>query len=244
MVSKGVVMICLSAISCGHISGCMRSSALPPPASLRHQSRSAIPPITQQQPTRPLFRPPVQLGNENPWKPTVPERDWDYIVIHHTASSGGSVDSIHQSHLKKKDAAGNNWLGIGYHFVIGNGSGMRDGEIQPTFRWNEQLHGAHAGNNDYNQHGIGVCLVGNFEKEPPTASQISAVKRLVGTLKAEYDITSERIVGHRDVKETACPGRYFPMAEVSQSVSVRSFSQNQSESPAVRLASAPGSRRQ
>lgn len=241
MVSKGVAMICLTAISCGCLSGCMRSSALPPPSSMRQQNRG-IPPVTRTQPTRPLLNPPVELGQANPWKPSITERDWNYIVIHHTASSGGNVDSIHQFHLKKKDAAGNNWLGIGYHFVIGNGSGMGDGEIQPTFRWKEQLQGAHAGNNEYNQHGIGVVLVGNFEREPPTPAQLSAVKRLIGTLKAEYDITSERIVGHRDVKATACPGRYFPMAEVSRTISVHSFSENRAESPTVRLASAPGSR--
>ena len=62
-------------------------------------------------------------------------RDWDYIVLHHTASESGSVASIHEEHLRRKDKNGNAWLGIGYHFVIGNGSGMDDGEIEPTFRF-------------------------------------------------------------------------------------------------------------
>ena len=153
----------------------------------------------------------------NPWKPAVAARDWKHIVIHHTASATGNVNSIHESHLKKKDKNGNHWMGIGYHFVIGNGNGMGDGEIESTFRWREQLHGAHAGANEYNQHGIGIALVGNFENAPPSPAQLAAVKRLVAVMKSEYGIGSNKVIGHKDVKATACPGKFFPIAEVSES---------------------------
>ena len=92
-----------------------------------------------------LFHPIDPITRINPWKPESELRDWNYIVLHHTASDSGSLDSIHQEHLKRKDKEGNSWLGIGYHFVIGNGNGMADGEIEPTFRWRQQLQGAHAG---------------------------------------------------------------------------------------------------
>jgi N-acetyl-anhydromuramyl-L-alanine amidase AmpD len=137
--------------------------------------------------------------------------------LHHTASESGSVDSIHDEHSKRKDKDGNKWLGIGYHFVIGNGSGMGDGEIEPTFRWREQLHGAHAGVAEYNQKGIGIVLIGHFGKSPPTNAQTVAVKRLVSVLKREYGIVGDRIVGHGDVKTTECPGKYFPMDDVRNS---------------------------
>lgn len=153
----------------------------------------------------------------NPWKPSVAERDWQSIVIHHTASETGSVESIHETHTRRKDKAGNPWLGIGYHFVIGNGRGMNDGEIEPTFRWREQMHGAHAGNDEHNQHGIGIVLVGNFENHPPSEAQMAAVKRLVATLKASYGISSSDVIGHGDIKATACPGKYFPLDEISRS---------------------------
>ncbi|HBL43912.1 MAG TPA: N-acetylmuramoyl-L-alanine amidase, partial [Planctomycetaceae bacterium] len=68
------------------------------------------------------------------------------------------------------------------------------------------------------QHGIGICLVGNFENEPPSDAQLAAVKKLVGVLKAEYNISSDHVQGHRDVKATACPGKYFPMSEVASSI--------------------------
>lgn len=95
---------------------------------------------------------------------------------------------------------------------------MNDGEIEPTFRWREQIQGAHAGVTEYNERGIGIVLIGNFDQDPPTAAQLSAVKELVTTLAREYHIDADRVIGHGDVKATACPGRYFPLNEVRTSV--------------------------
>lgn len=148
------------------------------------------------------------------WQPPVPPRDWKYVILHHTASESGSVDSIDRAHRQRTDAEGNPWRGIGYHFVIGNGDGMSDGEIQPTFRWLQQIEGAHAGDLEYNSYGIGVCLVGNFEERPPTAAQVAAARRLVGELKTAFHIDRSSILRHGDVKATDCPGRYFPYDEI------------------------------
>lgn len=156
------------------------------------------------------------VSSPEDWKCSSQTRTWKYIVLHHTATEHDDVESLHEEHLKRKDRDGQSWMGIGYHFVIGNGHGMGDGEVEATFRWRDQLAGAHAGSEDYNHHGIGVVLVGNFETVPPSAAQLESVKRLVGFLKREHDITSDRIVGHRDVKATACPGSLFPLAEVAE----------------------------
>lgn len=166
--------------------------------------------------------PPVKtVSLSNPWAPEGEIRDWNYIVLHHTATSAGSVEQIHEEHL------GRGWEGVGYHFVIGNGDGMGDGEIEPTFRWREQMHGAHAGKTDYNQHGIGVVLIGNFEETSPTAAQLEAVTRLVSTLKREYGITTDHVIPHSDVKATACPGKNFPLAQVAATSPGYSLSHHQ-----------------
>ncbi len=178
-----------------------------------------VEPLTEKQP---LQRQAKQTETEDRrneghrWKPQVKPHIWKYIVLHHTATKVGSVASIHAAHRQRKDAEGNPWLGIGYHFVIGNGKGMPDGAIEPTFRWRKQLHGAHAGAKNFNSDGIGIVLVGNFENDKPTAAQLLAVKRLVAYLKAEFAISSEEIVGHGDVKATACPGRHFPLQDIVQ----------------------------
>ena len=208
------MVLCLAA-SVGALHGCRQSAALPP-ASLSRSARTLGPTTATLSPrTHQPAIPNTTTWIDNPWKPEVPPRDWRSIVIHHTATDSGSVESIHNAHLNRKDKSGNSWLGIGYHFVIGNGNGMGDGEIEPTFRWKEQMHGAHAGDDEHNQHGVGIALVGNFEEGPPTAAQLAAVKRLVSVLKQEYGIESDHVLGHRDIKSTACPGKYFPLAEVA-----------------------------
>ncbi len=74
--------------------------------------------------------------------PASPERDWKTIVLHHSATRGGDVATIDAEHRTHRDRRGNPWLGIGYHFVVGNGQKMGDGEVQATFRWHQQLPGA------------------------------------------------------------------------------------------------------
>jgi len=217
-------MISLVAIAGIHIPGCLQSAALPPALSIPNAAYPAPGawgygqgPRNLPQPAFQFLQPKLPALAENLWQPNVPPREWQYIVIHHTAGSRGSVQSIHESHLQRKDKLGNPWQGIGYHFVIGNGSGMADGEIESTFRWREQMQGAHAGDREYNHHGIGIALIGNFDEEPPTAAQLDAVKRLVAALKGRFGISSENVIGHGEIKATACPGQYFPMAEVSLS---------------------------
>ncbi len=137
-------------------------------------------------------------------------REWKYIVLHHTATETGDVQSIDAAHKLRKDADGNPWRGIGYHFLIGNGHGMKDGEVTSTFRWLDQSDGAHAGNSQYNSQGIGICLVGNFEDAPPTPAQLKSLRELMVTLRADCRIGYDGIVRHTDIKQTACPGKQFP----------------------------------
>lgn len=235
----------LAAMLCGGVAGiaCTSSAVLPPAASLPPPAVTTaparLPPLTAGIPAS------TPLPSVNPWKPTAPARQWQYVVVHHTATTTGSVESIHDSHIKNKDKNGNPWLGIGYHFVIGNGKGMADGAIEPTFRWKTQIQGAHAGstNKDYNERGIGVCLVGNFENEAPTPAQRRSIKLLVQTLKKEYQITADRVVGHKEIRasSTECPGKLFPMAEVASDQPFIQFGLNGDGVPFEYVASNSGS---
>lgn len=152
------------------------------------------------------------------WLPEQTARPWRKIVVHHSAIAAGSVDSIDAEHRRRVDAEGKPWLGIGYHFVIGSGQGMPDGQITPTFRWREQLAGAHAGVAEANDTGIGICLIGNFEDAPPTPRQWDAAVRLTRALATQYEIAPADIVRHGDLKATACPGRHFPWTEFQAAV--------------------------
>ena len=137
-------------------------------------------------------------------------RVWNTIFIHHSATEAGSVRSIDADHRSRRDAAGNPWRGIGYHFVIGNGRGMPDGRPEATFRWRQQTSGAHAGVRTHNEHGVGVCLIGNFESEPPTPAQLATLKALIASLRTTPGLSEAPVRPHRAVRKTACPGRLFP----------------------------------
>lgn len=147
-------------------------------------------------------------------KTPVQKNRWQSIIIHHSASPYATPESLDQ------DARASGLVGLGDHFVIGNGNGMPDGDIQPTFRWNEQIEGAHTGGTGvdkiYNQAGIGIVLIGNFEEAPPTQAQIRSARRLVRTLKSAYHVSDANIIGHRDAKATECPGKLFPMSTIKQ----------------------------
>lgn len=154
--------------------------------------------------------PPASASAGDDFQPAAAPRDWKSIVLHHSATSGGSVESIDRMHRLKKDESGRAWLGIGYHFVVGNGHAMGDGEVRSTFRWQKQLAGAHAGQKQYNETGIGICLIGNFDEAAPTARQVAAVRDLMILLGERYSIPRERMLRHLDVQSTLCPGRLFP----------------------------------
>jgi hypothetical protein len=67
--------------------------------------------------------------------------------------------------------------------------------------------GAHTAG--HNTHGRAICFVGNYEVAPPTAEMIDAAGWLLahGFLSGWWD-AAELQGGHRDIKGTACPGRY------------------------------------
>jgi N-acetyl-anhydromuramyl-L-alanine amidase AmpD len=184
------------------------------PAGVPTTSESSSP---QEFVRRPAVLPstasPENLLPEN-FRPAQPERAWKYLVLHHSATEGATVEAIDLAHRQRKDSAGRPWLGIAYHFVIGNGQGMADGEVEPTFRWTEQLHGAHAGDREHNDHGIGICLVGNFEKHPPTPRQMAAARDLVAVLRAQYRLGEASVIPHGAITATDCPGRYFSIDEL------------------------------
>lgn len=139
------------------------------------------------------------------------KREWKYIIIHHSATGNGGAESFGREHQKK-------WPnGLGYHFVVGNGTDTKDGQIEVGPRWRRQgegIDGAHAGNERYNKHGIGICLVGDFDGGRPTREQLVALRRLCKALMQKYGITRDRIYPHGDVRKghTDCPGKNFPMA--------------------------------
>ncbi|UCE99419.1 MAG: N-acetylmuramoyl-L-alanine amidase [Planctomycetota bacterium] len=150
------------------------------------------------------------------WLPaSLVEKKWTAIVIHHSGTKTGNAAIFDKWHRE-----GNHWEGVGYNFVIGNGTDSANGEVEVTFRWRNQKTGAHCGGtpaNWANKNAIGICLVGNFNRTVPTLQQMQSLEKLIRFLQNRYGIPKRRIYGHNStpgVPPTDCPGKKFPMAKL------------------------------
>ncbi len=144
---------------------------------------------------------------------------WKFIVIHHSGTTTGTVkgmDEYHRMHRHMEN-------GLAYHFVIGNGRGMGDGEVAVGMRWTTQLNGGHLASESLNEIAIGICLVGNFDAERPTKKQLASLEALLQTLRKRCDLSAAAIRIHQQINPiyTRCPGKYFPVSTFTQPVKKR-----------------------
>lgn len=176
------------------------------------------PPIRRLAPPTRRSAPSIVSG-ERGWVPSGGISDrWDSIVIHHSASNRSSPQGMRDWHVN-----GRGWSALGYHFVIGNGVAYGDGRVHVGERWTKQMHGAHCKTpgNHYNDHGVGICLIGDFESSRPTRKQIASLAKLVSFLSRKCGIPRSRILTHGGItRKTACPGRNFSLPRLLRQMSV------------------------
>jgi len=125
---------------------------------------------------------------------------WKYVYIHHSGTDSGNAASIGES----SD-------GLPDHFVIGNGDGCGDGEVQVAQRWNHQKGaGRVEGLRSIDSSCISICLIGDFNRTRPTPTQTLRLAQLVGALQSRCGIPASSIRFLDGDKSTAGVGRYFP----------------------------------
>jgi N-acetylmuramoyl-L-alanine amidase len=211
-------LLCLL-LSCVTTERVADSRRAPPPVP---RPRPYVPPpkVTPRRQTTPVPRRETRyIPSYDPsWLPRCGRisRRWTSIVVHHSATGKGGAVAFDRYHRKK------GWDELGYHFVIGNGTDTPDGYIEVGSRWHKQKHGAHCKtpSNYYNEHGIGICLVGNLNTTRPTPSQLGSLERLVRFLSHRCGISVRQITTHAAVtRKTQCPGRYFSLAALQRSLS-------------------------
>lgn len=119
--------------------------------------------------------------------------DVDVIVVHHSAVDADvTIHSLASYHVD-----GNGWPGIGYHFCI-----EEDGGIYQV-NWLE-TRSYHAGGQ--NHRSVGICLLGNFQQEAPASIQLEALRFLIDYLQKGDLSHVGRVLPHRALNQTACPG--------------------------------------
>jgi hypothetical protein len=150
------------------------------------------------------------------WSPKYGTR-FDAVIVHHTAGSNDYTKAQAASVVRgilAYHTISRGWCDIGYNFLIDRYGTVYEGRAGGI---RQPVRGAHAGN--YNLNTTGISLMGNFDIASPTRTMEHSLVQLIawrlGTAYHGayghpylYDGRFDRISGHRDVMQTACPGRY------------------------------------
>jgi len=140
----------------------------------------------------------------------------DTIVLHHFASDA-TPQAVHAYHIGRGHA------GIDYNIVV-----LLNGRAV----WGRGLEyeGGHVLNGGttagLNRRSIGIACQGNFEEQTMPAAQKTTLFRVIRDCLKAYP-TIKVIIGHKDKAETACPGKYFPLAEAKELLNERDTANTQ-----------------
>ncbi len=143
----------------------------------------------------------------------VQSRRWQFIVVHNSGTRQGNarVFDYYHRHVRRMQN------GLAYHFVIGNGTSTGNGQVEVGDRWRRQINGGHVHSDYLNNISLGICLVGDFNRDQPTRAQLESCEELIRYLRqrcgkvAGHDIL---VRPHREMNpprwSTDCPGDVFP----------------------------------
>jgi hypothetical protein len=129
----------------------------------------------------------------------------EWLIVHHigTMPAGFPVENPVPT-VRGWHVNGNKWSDIGYHKVISPSGTVHQGRADAVI-------GAHAFG--ANAASLGILMVGDFSKAPPTEAHLRSLVQVLATLAKRHKISLKNIIGHRDVAKlfpggaaSACPG--------------------------------------
>jgi len=128
-----------------------------------------------------------------------------FIVIHHSQRNIDSPKEIKKRHLTR------GWEDIGYHYLI-----KKNGKISKGR--SKKYIGAHV--KSHNKNSLGICLIGNLDKNIPTRKQLEKLIKFLRKLSKKYKIPIENILGHREFPNVTktCPGNLIKMSLIRKAV--------------------------
>lgn len=158
------------------------------------------------------------------------------IVLHHSLTkdgetvSWGAIRRYHTSYkyagkiITREEATGmidrgksvsRPFIDIGYHIGIE----LAGDRYEALFgRMMDQV-GAHCRDGGMNHESVGICLVGNFDHEPPPIDQWNLTLKVVRSLMNLFEIKREDVFGHREFAGyKSCPGWCFDLDRFRQNL--------------------------
>ena len=138
---------------------------------------------------------------------------WQFIVVHNSGTRQGNAAAFDYYHRHFRRMQN----GLAYHFVIGNGTSTGNGQIEVGDRWRRQINGGHVHSDYLNNIALGICLVGDFNRDQPTRAQLDCCEELIRYLRQRCGKIGDHypiVKPHREMNPprwpTDCPGDVFP----------------------------------
>jgi hypothetical protein len=148
--------------------------------------------------------------------PSEPVTIWDQrpvkILVHHTAtpnvvdfSSTAAIAlavAIQNFHMDRRG-----WLDTGQHFTISRGGVLMEGRhrsLEILRAGHQQVEGAHC--TGQNVVAIGIENEGTYLDIAPPKALWNRLRETCAYICTQYGIAPTELYGHRDFKDTACPG--------------------------------------
>jgi hypothetical protein len=138
---------------------------------------------------------------------------WRFIVVHNSGTRQGNARIFDYYHRYVRKMPN----GLAYQFVIGNGTSSGNGQIEVGSRWTRQIQGGHVHSDYLNNIALGICLVGDFNRDLPTSEQLEALDELIRYLRirvGKIDGKPAIVKAHKEINPpqwpTDCPGDLFP----------------------------------
>ena len=133
------------------------------------------------------------------------------IIIHHSLTDDNEVlkdfDAIRRYHMNK------GWRNIGYHWVLEK----FDGKYHWIQGRDEKEVGAHCKEQGMNYKSIGICVVGDFDKQELSTEIYKLVAKKCKELIKKYNLSIDDIEPHRKYAPyKSCPGTKFDIEKVKK----------------------------
>ncbi|MFD2792594.1 N-acetylmuramoyl-L-alanine amidase [Promicromonospora vindobonensis] len=153
----------------------------------------------------------IPIATRKRWGPRYPDGDLtltgpaDEVFVHHSVTAQLSPDASVEDEceqMRALESVGQSRFGTGisYNVVI-----FPSGRAYQGVSWNRR--GTHTGGR--NSTARSICFAGNYEIHEPTAAQLATAAVIYAEGKGHLWVLSAPLRGHRDVSQTACPGRHL-----------------------------------
>ncbi len=121
-----------------------------------------------------------------------------HLTVHHAGSHTGTTGPERYRIWQRLHMDERGWGDIAYHMIIA---------IDGTVYWARDLamRGDTGTNYDPDRHFL-VVVEGGFDVDVPTDAQLDRLRVVLAWASSRFDVSPNRIRGHRDWAATACPG--------------------------------------